>query len=256
MVLLGAILLFKSRFLAVFILVFVGFLLILIALLSWFLARNNRKQREKFRAKSTLKPPLEKPLISPVKEFVSATETQSTIPSSPIQQIIQSSSATAPSIPAPPPPPVATVHISHSPMVAKKPIPAPPGIPRTITRESSTVTEDDEEEDGSINSFLRHYPTLQPVPTRIDEEYEERFSLKMNKSEELGLGSLANGIHNHDLNNSHGYVDFYPADHRTGLIKPLNLPEDRPQRFTKYVSSYSKFVLPRPVKLSTNYQQR
>ena len=255
MVLLGAILLFKSRFLAACILVFVGFLLLLIALLSWFLARNNRKQREKFRAKSPLKPPLEKPLISPVKEIVSATETQSTIPSSPIQQIIQSSSAAA-SVSPPSPAPPATVHISHSPMIAKKPIPAHPGIPRTITRESSTVTEDDEEEDGSINSFLRRYPALPPVPTRIDEEYEERFSLKMNKSEELGLGSLGNGIHHHDLSNSHSYVDFYPAEHRTGLIKPLNLPEDRPQRFTKYVSSYSKFVLPRPVKLSTNYQQR
>lgn len=254
---------FKSRFLAACILVFVAFLLILIALLSWFLARNSRQQRKKFRAKSALKPALEKPLISPVKEIISGTEPQPTIPSSPIQQIIQSSSSIAaaappPPIPtpapAPPSPPVA-VHITHSPMLAKKPIPVPPGIPRTITRESSTVTEDDEEEDGSIHSFLRHYPVLPPVPTRIDEEYEERFSLKMNKSEELGLGSLANGIHNHDLSNSHSYVDFYPADHRTGLIKPLNLPEDRPQRFTKYVSSYSKFVLPRPVKLSTNYHQ-
>lgn len=233
------------------ILVFVGFLLILIALLSWFLARNSRQQREKFKAKSTTKPPLEKPLISPVKEIISPIETPPVIPSSPIQQIIQSSSSSAH------PPPTTTVHLSHSPIIEKKPIPAPPGILRTITRESSTITEDDEEEDGSVNSFLRHYQTLPPVPTRIDEEYEERFSLKMNKSEELGLGSLANGIsHQHDQNNCHSYVDFYPVDHRTGLIKPLNLPEDRPQRFTKYVSSYSKFVLPRPVKLSTNYQPR
>lgn len=243
------------------ILVFVGFLLILIALLSWFLARNNRKQREKFKAKSGAKLPLEKPLISPVKQIVSPIETQPTIPSSPIQQIIQSPTFSDSAAPPPPPPhPVpTTVHITHSPLLEKKPIPAPPGILRTLTRESSTVTEDDEEEDGSINSFLRHYQALPPVPPRIDEEYEERFSLNMNKSEELGLGSLTNGIppshHHHDLNNSHSYVDFYPTDHRTGLIKPLNLPEDRPQRFTKYVSSYSKFVLPRPVKLSTNYQQ-
>ncbi|UJR31474.1 hypothetical protein I4U23_018963 [Adineta vaga] len=44
----SVILLFKSRFLAGFILALIGFCLILIALVSWFLARNNRQQRDKF----------------------------------------------------------------------------------------------------------------------------------------------------------------------------------------------------------------
>ena len=129
-------------------------------------------------------------------------------------------------------------------------------IQRTFTRESSTATEDDDE-DG-LNSFLRNYQTLPPVPTKIDEEYEDRFSLKMNKSEEHGLGCLTNGSHSNDLILSHGYADFYQPDNQTGLIKPLNIRKDPPQRYTKYVSSYSKFVLPRPVKSSSSsseYQQ-
>ena len=147
-------------------------------------------------------------------------------------------------------------------MLEKKPL-TPPVIPQTniqglITRESSIATDDDDDNDG-LNSFLRHYQTLPPVPTKIDEEYEERFSLKMNKSEELGLGSLTNGINNNEFVFSHGYADFYQPDNQTGLIKPLNIRKDPPQRYTKYVSSYSKFVLPRPVKsssLSSEYQQR
>jgi len=81
----------------------------------------------------------------------------------------------------------------------------------------------------------------------------------MNKSEELGLGCLTNGINNNDLILSHGYTDFYQSNNQTGLIKPLNVRTDPPQRYTKYVSSCSKFVLPRPVKSSSSsseYQQR
>jgi hypothetical protein len=258
--LLAAILLFKSRFLAGCIIVFVGFLLILIALLSWFLAKHSKQQQQKQKLKTKLpeKPSTEKPLISPVKEIISAKKITDTIPSS--SSIKET--AKSPSHVSPPPP--ASVHISHSPMVERKPLKPPviqqPYIQRTITRESSTATDDDDDEDG-INSFLRHYQTIPPVPTRIDEEYEERFSLKMNKSEELGLGFLTNGINNSDLILSHGYADFYQPDTKTGLIKPLNIRNDPPQRYTKYVSSYSKFVLPRPVKSSSSsvpseYQQR
>lgn len=117
----------------------------------------------------------------------------------------------------------------------------------------ATTDDDDEEDGGGINGFLHHYQTLPPVPTKIDEEYEERFSLKMNNSEELGLGCLTNGTHGH---NAHSYIGFYQPEHRTSIIKPLSIGEEPPQRYTKYVSSYSKFVLPRPVKLSSNYQQR
>ncbi len=229
------------------ILVFVGFLLIIIALISWFLARNNRQQQKKFKAKLPVKSSIEKPLISPVKEMISSTEMKDIIPSSsPIKQIVKSQSLPA------------TVHITHSPLIQKNPL-ASRVIPRTITRESSTATDDDD--DDGINSFLHHYQGLPPVPTKIDEEYEERFSLKMNKSEEHGLGSLANGNNNNDRITSYGYTDFYPTDNQTGLIKTLNNPKDPPQRYTKYVSSYSKFVLPRPVKSSsssssTEYQQR
>ncbi|CAF4446563.1 unnamed protein product, partial [Adineta steineri] len=132
-----------------------------------------------------------------------------------------------------------------------------PFIQKTVTRESSTGTEDDDED--NLTNYLRHYQTLPPVPTTIDEEYEERFSFKMNKSEELGLGSLMNGTN--DINNrviAQGHVELYQPDNQTGLIKPLNIGKDQPQRYTKYVSSYSKFVLPRPVKSSSlsEYQQR
>jgi hypothetical protein len=241
------------------ILVFVGFLLVVIALLSWFLARYSKQQQQKLKTKLPGKTSAEKPLVSPVKEVISSTKIKDTIPSSPSIK----ETAKTPSHVSPPSPPPATVHISHSPMVEKKPLTPPvfqqPYTQRTITRESSTATDDDDDEDG-INSFLRHYQTLPPVPTRIDEEYEERFSLKMNKSEELGLGFLTNGINNSDLIVSHGYADFYQTDNKTGLIKPLNIRKDPPQRYTKYVSSYSKFVLPRPVKLSSSfpsdYQQR
>jgi uncharacterized membrane protein len=259
---LAAILLFKSRFLASCILVFVGFLLILIALISWFLAKNNRQQREKLKAKLPEKTSVEKPLISPIKEITSPTKTKDIIPSSP--PIKQTNKPSSPPPPPPPPPPLppAIVHISHSPMLEKKPSTPPgirrPNIKRTITRESSTATDDDD--DDGINSYLRHHQTLPPVPTKIDEEYEERFSLKMNKSEELGLGCLTNGSNNNDLILSHGYADFYQPDSQTGLIKPLNIRHDPPQRYKKYVSSYSKFVLPRPLKTSSSlpsdYQQR
>ena len=217
------------------ILVLVGFLLVSIALLSWCLARNNREQRKRQRAKSPAKP-----LISPVKDILSPIEPNDIIPSSPIKQTTK--------------PPPATVHISHSPMLETKPLP-PPMLPRAIRRESSTATDDDDE-DG-INSVLRHYQTLPPVPTKIDEEYEERFSLKMNRSEELGLGCLTNGTHSNDLISSHGYAEIYQPSHQTGLIKPLNIRKDPPQRYTKYVSSYSKFVLPRPIPFSSSeYQPR
>jgi hypothetical protein len=236
----AAILLLKSRFLAGSILVFVGFLLLSIGLLSWSLARNNKQQRKKLKTKLLGKTSIEKPLISPVKEIISPTKIQDTIPSSPLIK-----QTTKP--PSPPLPP-AIVHISHSPILKRKPS-TPPVIQRTITRESSIATDDDD--DDGINSFLRYYQTVPPVPTKIDEEYEERFSLKMNKSEELGLGYLTNGINNNDLIMSHGYGDCYQRDNQTALIKPLNTRKNPPQRYTKYVSSYSKFVLPRPVKSSS-----
>ena len=47
-----------------------------------------------------------------------------------------------------------------------------------------------------------------PFTAEDDEEYEERFSLRMNKSEELGLGCLTNGINNNDLILSHDYEKF------------------------------------------------
>lgn len=74
----------------------------------------------------------------------------------------------------------------------------------------------------------------------------------MNKSEELGLGYLTNGINHNEMILSHGYTDFYQPDMQTGLIKPLNIRKDPPQRYTKYVSSYSKFVLPRPLNTSSS----
>ncbi|CAF4563444.1 unnamed protein product, partial [Rotaria magnacalcarata] len=80
------------------------------------------------------------------------------------------------------------------------------------------------------------YPTLPPVPTTIDEDYEERFSLRMNKSEELGLGYLTNGTSTNEPTISPSYVNFYQPDQQTGLIKPLDLRKDSPQRYTKYIS--------------------
>jgi hypothetical protein len=231
------------------ILVLIGFLLLLLAILSWFLARHNKQQRKLLAQKLTPKTSVEKPLISPVKKPPSPTENHSIIPTSPsIEQTNKSSL-----------PPPATMHISHSPMLEKKSL-TPPIIRQTniqglTTRESSIATDDDDDNDG-LNSFLRHYQTLPPVPTKIDEEYEERFSLKMNKSEEHGLGYLTNGINNNELILTHGYADFYQPDNQTGLIKPLTIRKDPPQRYTKYVSSYSKVVLPRPVKSSLEYQQR
>ncbi|CAF4736185.1 unnamed protein product [Rotaria sp. Silwood1] len=245
----SAILLFQSRFLAGCILFSIGFVLLLIAIISWFLARNNRQQQQKLRKKLLAKKSTEKPLIIPPKETNPSTEINGTIPSStPIEQINKLPSRT--------PPPQASTHISRLPILEKKPLIRPfirqPNMPTALTRESSIATDDDDDDDGDgINSFLRHYQTLPPVPTKIDEEYEERFSLKMNKSEELGLGYLTNGTNNNEHIFSHSYVDYYQPNNQTGLIKPLNIRKDQPQRYTKYVSSYSKFVLPRPVKLSS-----
>jgi hypothetical protein len=244
--LLAAILLFKSRFFTGFILAVVGFSLIFIALLSWFLARNNKKQQQKLKKTLPGKTSVEKPLISTVKETIPTTETNGIIPSSPpIEQTNK--------------PPSAIVHISHSPQLENKLL--TPSIIRQailqggLTRESSIATDDD---DDGLNNFLRHHQALPPVPTKIDEEYEERFSLKMNKSEEYGLGSLINGTNTDDLALSHSHAVFYQPDYQTGLIKPLSIRKEPPQRYTKYVSSCSKFVLPRPVKSSSSaeYQQR
>ncbi|CAF2806786.1 unnamed protein product [Rotaria sp. Silwood2] len=248
----SAILLFQSRFLAGCILFSVAFLLLLLAAVSWFLARNNRKQQKKLKKKLLIKKSTEKPLVIPAKETNPSTKINGTIPSStPIEQINK---------PRTPPPPPATVHISHLPGVEKNPLIHPiirqTNMPAVLTRESSIATDDDDDDGDGIYSYLRHCQTLPPVPTKIDEEYEERFSLKMNKSEEHGLGYLTNGINNNELSLSHSYVDFYQPDHQTGLIKPLNIRKDPPERYTKYVSSYSKFVLPRPVKSSSlEYQQ-
>jgi hypothetical protein len=250
--------LFKSRFLAGFILVLIGFSLVLIALISWFLARNNQQQRQRSRKKSPEKTSAEKPLLPPVQEtIIVSNEPNGAIPTSPasIEQTNKPSTAvaaaTSSSSSSPLPP--ATVRMSHSSTVEKKSTTPPlPSMRRTVpqgtfTRESSIATDEDDE-DG-LNTFLRTYQALPPVPTKIDEEYEDRFSMSMNASEELGLGSLIN-----DPVLSSGRDDFV----RTGLIKPLNLHSEPPQRYTKYVSSYSKFVLPRPVKSSplSEYQQR
>lgn len=260
----SAILLFKSRFLAGCILVFIGLLLVLIALLSWFLARYNREQRKKFRTRLPGKMSPEKPLISPVKEVLSSIQNKTTIPSSPaIEKPSNSLSTPLPSPPPPPPPPIpprsplpsTTIHISQSPIIEKKANQSRFSR-RTITREPSTATDDDD--DDGLSNFLRLHQTLPPVPTKIDEEYEERFSLNMNKSEELGLGCLTNGIHSHEPIFSHNYVELHPTDNQTGLIKPLTVQNESPQRYTKYVSSYSKFVLPRPIHSSSstsNYPQ-
>jgi len=261
---LAAILLFKSRFLAGCILVFVGVILVLIALLSWFLAKHSREQRKKLQARSPRKTSPEKPLISPVKEAISSVQNKNVIPSSPANEKLSNplSSSTLPTPLPPPPPPVpprsplpsATIHISQSPIMEKK-ANQPCFSRRTITREPSTATDDDD--DDGLNNFLRLHQTLPPVPTKIDEEYEERFSLNMNKSEELGLGCLTNGIHPDESIFSHNYVEFHPTNSQTGLIKPLNVRNEPPQRYTKYVSSYSKFVLPRPIQSSSssNYPQ-
>lgn len=251
--------LFQSRFLAGSILFAIGFLLLIIALVSWFLARNNRQQRKLLQKRLLAKTSAEKPLIAPTKESKPSKEIHDTIPSSTINEAINK-----PPTPTPTPtPPPATVHISPPPTVEKKPFLhssiRPSKMPTTLTRESSTATDDDDDGGGGdgLNSFLRNYQTLPPVPTKIDEEYEERFSLKMNKSEELGLGYLTNGLNNKEPTTiSHTYVNFYEPDQQTGLIKPLDMRKDPPQRYTKYVSSYSKFVLPRPVKSSSiEYQQ-
>lgn len=237
-------LLYRSRLLAGFILFFVGFLLLVIALISWYLARNNRQQRAKLKQKLLLKPSAEKPLISSKTEVKTVTEKKDIIPSST-------------SIEEPPPkPPLTAIHISPLQVLEKKssqnPVVRQTNLAKSITRESSTATEDDDDDGEGLNSFLRQHPSLPPVPTRIDEEYEERFSYKMNKSEELGLGYLSNGLNHNEIVLSQTYADFNPPDRETGLIKPLNIRNDRPQRYTKYVSSYSKFVLPRPVKSSSS----
>jgi hypothetical protein len=251
---LDALLLFKSRFLAACILVLVGFVLFLIVVLSWFLARNNKQQlqqRHKLKKTPPLPPP-PPPTVEPVAKPAS-------VPPKDINGVIPppptvSQTAKPPS----PPPPATAIRMAHSPTIAKRSVTPPMMRARTtqgtFTRESSTGTEDD---DDAVNTYLRHYQTLPPVPSHIDEEYEERFSLKMNKSEELGLGYLTNGYDSNAPLLSHEYDNFCPpVDNRTGLIKPLNMPPDQPKRYTRYVSSCSRFVLPRPVKSSAEYQQR
>ncbi|CAF5207255.1 unnamed protein product, partial [Rotaria magnacalcarata] len=188
----AAILLFKSRFLAGCILVSIGFLLVLLVFVSWFLARNNRQQRKKLQKKLLEKTSAEKPLIVPAKENNPSTGNNVTIPSLTTIEPI-----TKPPTPPPLPPPSASVHISPPSILEKNPLIhssiRPANISTTLTREPSTATDDDDDDGDGLNSFLRHYPTLPPVPTTIDEDYEERFSLRMNKSEELGLGYLTNG---------------------------------------------------------------
>ncbi|CAF3698673.1 unnamed protein product [Rotaria socialis] len=251
----AAILLFKSRFLAGCILFSVGFLLVLIVFVSWFLARNNRQQRKKLEKKLLEKTSAEKPLIVPAKENKPSTGNNVTIPS-----LTTTEPITKPSTPPSPLPPSANVHISPPSILEKNPLIhssiRPANVSTTLTREPSTATDDDDDDGDGLNSFLRHYQTLPPVPTTVNEDYEERFSLRMNKSEELGLGYLTNGTSTNEPAILHSYANFYQPDQQTGLIKPLDLRKDPPQRYTKYVSSYSKFVLPRPVKSSSlEYQQ-
>lgn len=252
---LDAILLFKSRFLAGCILVLIGFLLLLIALLSWFLARNNRRQQQQ-RNKVKQPPASAKPLIPPTKEKVRPAETSNgRLPAPPAIEPIAKSSTPPPStLPA-----ATLIRLSNSPTPEKRSLTPPDNIgkrnhPASFTRESSTATDDDDE--PGYTSFLRHHQTLPSVPHETDEEYEERFSLQMNKSEEHGLGYLTNGFQINHVPNTDNHPTLYPFEHRTGLIKPLNIGADAPQRYTKYVSSYSKFVLPRPVQSANEYPQR
>ncbi|CAF4997500.1 unnamed protein product, partial [Rotaria socialis] len=102
----AAILLFKSRFLAGCILFSVGFLLVLIVFVSWFLARNNRQQRKKLEKKLLEKTSAEKPLIVPAKENKPSTGNNVTIPS-----LTTTEPITKPSTPPSPLPPSANVHI-------------------------------------------------------------------------------------------------------------------------------------------------
>lgn len=250
---LDALLLFKSRFLAACILILIGFVLFLIVVLSWFLARNNQQQlQQRHKLKQTQPPP--SPKVEPVEKPTNVTpkEINGAIPPPPTVK------QTAKPPPPPSPPAATTIQLAHSPTLVKRSVTPPMMRTRTtqgtFTRESSTGTEDD---DDAVNTYLRHYQTLPPVPSHIDEEYEERFSLKMNKSEELGLGYLTNGFDSNAPLLSHEYDNFCPpVDNGTGLIKPLNMPVDQPKRYTRYVSSCSRFVLPRPVKSSAEYQQR
>ena len=231
-----------------FILFFVGFLLLFIALLSWFLAKNSQQRRNKSKLKLLTKTSIEKPLIPRVQDINSSTEVNGIIPSSNSVETINKVDFRPPSSPV-------TVHRNHLPPSERKQLIFPfirgTNISETLTRESSTATDDDDDDsnnDNGLNNFLRHYQTLPPVPTKIDEEYEERFSFKMNNSEELGLGYLINGINNGDHLTASNHIDFYRQNNQIGLIKPLNIRQNLPQRYTKYVSSYSKFVLPRPMR--------
>ncbi|CAF0800482.1 unnamed protein product, partial [Didymodactylos carnosus] len=117
--------------------------------------------------------------------------------------------------------------------------------------DTSTNDEDDEDEfnDHDEDIILRRARTFssqKETPINND-EYEERFSLKMNNSELHGL--------NNDLILTEGY-HYCSDDH--GLIKPLEsssslrrmIPPPPPKRFTKYVSS--RFLLPTPSKISSN----
>ena len=254
---LDAILLFKSRFLAGCILVLIGCLLLLIALLSWFLARNNRRQQQRNKVKQPSA--TTKPLIPVTKEKPLPAPSNGRLPPPrSIEPIVKPSSP-----PSPTPPTLAAgtiIRLSHSPIKGERSATPPESQKRnrpavTLTRESSTATDEDDE--AGYNIFLRHHhPTLPPVPHETDEEYEERFSLQMNKSEELGLGYLTNGFPPPHLPSTDNRPILYPYEHRTGLIKPLNIGADVPQRYTKYVSSYSKFVLPRPVQSTTDYPLR
>ena len=256
-----AILLFKSRFFAGFILVLVGVLLVVLAILSWYLARTNQQKSRKAQQIPSVSspPPAPGKAIQLVEKTLSEKKEPTTSngripspplpPSSPPQETLETVEVVEPS----------GMRVTHSPLAEKRDLPSPPPPPatsssrRVFTRESSTATDDDDE--STITNYIRHYPSLPPVNSHIDEEYEEQFSLRMNQSEELGLGYLADGF----LQSADNSADFYPVDeHHTGLIKPLNLrSEPALPRYTKYVSSYSKFVLPRPVfHSSTNYTPR
>lgn len=182
-----------------------------------------------------------KSAVKPIaKENTTTTEENGRLPtSSPIELISKELLSSTPT----------SIRVSRSSILENQPtithataIRRPQGA-TTFTRESSTATEDDEDSIG-FNGLMRHYQSLPPVANKIDEEYEERFSLQMNKSEELGLSYLANGLPSTD-----NHATFYQYEkHRPGLIKPLNIPTEVPQqRYTKYVSSVSKFVLPRPM---------
>ncbi|CAF0929250.1 unnamed protein product [Didymodactylos carnosus] len=129
----------------------------------------------------------------------------------------------------------------------KSVLPSSSQKPVLLNKSYFTDTSTNDEEDGDDfndydpDAILKRARTFSSQKETPIDEYEERFSFKMNNSEIHGLSNdivLAEDYH-------------YCLDDN-GLIKPLESSSSRrmmiqppPTRFTKYVSS--RFVLPTPV---------